>query len=99
MDELLEKNSFDKISELVYSPVKKKPLNPFMDSNKDWNNRNPNDNTNELTSLLKKEIIRQDELFGDFNLLAKSIKKTNLEVQNELIQQNKMLKRLDKDVF
>lgn len=95
---MLEKNSIDKISELVYSPTKQKPNNPFISSNKNSGIQNFNENPNELTSLLKKEISRQDELIGDFNLLAKSIKKTNIEVQNELIHQNKLLRKLDRDV-
>jgi len=69
-----------------------------MDFNKDLKVKDTIDNPNELTSLLKKEIYRQDDLLADFNLLAKSIKKTNIEVQNELIQQNIMLNRFDKDV-
>ncbi len=38
-------------------------------------------------------------MINDFNLFAKNIKKANLELQNELQQQNKLLKRFDKDVI
>lgn len=98
MDELLEKNSLDEISEILYSPSKKNGgSNKISFENK--NSISNNENPNELTFLLKKEIDKQDNLINDFNLIAKNIKKTNLELQNELIQQNKLLKKIDNEVF
>jgi len=67
--------------------------------NQDSKNISLANNSNELTSLLKKEIDKQDLVLVDFNILAKNIKKTNIEVQNELVQQNKLLKTFDNNVI
>lgn len=92
------KNSLQEILDLVYSPTKKSGISPTSKFNSNIVNTNYTDNPNELTALLKKEIVKQDDLIDEFTLMSKNIKKTNLEVQNELIQQNKMLKIIDKDV-
>jgi len=82
----------------LISPTRRIIQTPKDSINKINNKINSKDNSNELTNLLKKELNRQDDLISDFNEISKNIKKTNLEVQNELVKQNLLLKKFEKDV-
>ena len=56
------------------------------------------DYSDHLTNLLKNEIDKQDKNVIEFTLLTKKIKKTTLEINNEMQNQNKILKDFNKDV-
>lgn len=99
--ELLRKNSIDEVVNLILNPNTKdgnSPIFPKKDREALSGNLLISDNTNEMTSLLKKNISKHDEQIDNFSLFAKNIKMTNLEIQNELIKQNKILRNLDKHV-
>jgi hypothetical protein len=48
--------------------------------------------------LLRKEIFIQDKNLDELTSLSKKIKKTTLEINNEMQNQNKILKGFNKDV-
>jgi len=44
------------------------------------------------------KFLEQDEMFEKFSGMAKNIRKSNEEINEELIKQNKMISNLHKDV-
>lgn len=98
IDDIIKNNSYDNI----FNRLSQSPNNNNIISCKSPNNKNignVNVDNNEFSTLLNKQIQNQDSAVENLKLIAKNIKKSNLEIQNELKNQNEYIKNLDKNVI